>query len=506
MPATKLTGVTKTDSETSAPGQAPKPAIPAGAAAALPVAAVAPTSKALVVTEKLSAPGPTAPKPRATRQPRPVPGIIPAILLEPDHVPSEDLTITGPGARFELAQEPHAPAPTAPVIPIELPESYGTEQIFLAARDPYWLLASWDLDARQRDLYNHRSATGTLAIRLRRDHGEGPIHLEVHTRTDSRDWFLHAGSPDTTFVAELGYHEKNSGNWKRISISKPATTPRDRAVSTSPAPPTIASDPSPLMPAPVPVRAADPSPTPPPQPPTHEEIVFVQATSGADATLGRPETDWTPSARFSASTEEKPAQAPVPTYTHPASTPRWSATQAKALDELISLELKKSQFGSLEIEEVLRRRVTRMQESESVETNAPSSLALVESGGEEFLARALGLARAGGPSSIEAAPVAAKGKGFWFKVNAELIVYGSTEPDAQVTIGGRPVRLREDGSFSFRFALPDGSYALPVLAISRDGEDGRAAELSFFRGTRYSGEVQAHPQDHSLKTPSPASI
>ena len=35
-----------------------------------------------------------------------------------------------------------------------------------------------------------------------------------------------------------------------------------------------------------------------------------------------------------------------------------------------------------------------------------------------------------------------KQKGFWFNVNAELIIYGATEPDAQVTIGGRVIKLR----------------------------------------------------------------
>jgi len=65
-----------------------------------------------------------------------------------------------------------------------------------------------------------------------------------------------------------------------------------------------------------------------------------------------------------------------------------------------------------------------------------------------------------------------KPKGFWFNVNAELVVYGSTEPNAQVMLGGRPVQLRADGTFSFRFALPDGRYALPASAYSVEGDAG----------------------------------
>jgi hypothetical protein len=83
-------------------------------------------------------------------------------------------------------------------------------------------------------------------------------------------------------------------------------------------------------------------------------------------------------------------------------------------------------------------------------------------------------------------------------VNAELIVYGATEPDARVTIGGRVIRLRPDGSFSYRFALPDGNYEMPIVAVSADQTDGRAAELKFSRSTEVRGDVGEHPQDPGL--------
>jgi uncharacterized protein len=92
-------------------------------------------------------------------------------------------------------------------------------------------------------------------------------------------------------------------------------------------------------------------------------------------------------------------------------------------------------------------------------------------------------------------------KGFWFNVNAELILYGATEPDATVTIGGRVIPLRPDGSFSCRFALPDGEFDLPALAISADLTEGRAAELKFTRKTDSYGEVGAQPQDPALEPP-----
>lgn len=97
-------------------------------------------------------------------------------------------------------------------------------------------------------------------------------------------------------------------------------------------------------------------------------------------------------------------------------------------------------------------------------------------------------------------------RGFWFKVNAELTIYGSTEQDAHLFIGNRPVPLRADGSFSFRFALPDGVYSLPIEAWSAGGAESRQAEMVFSRLTRTKGEVAAHPHPPGLRPPAPESL
>jgi len=62
---------------------------------------------------------------------------------------------------------------------------------------------------------------------------------------------------------------------------------------------------------------------------------------------------------------------------------------------------------------------------------------------------------------------------FWLIVNTELIVYGATEPDAKVRVQGKEIRLRPDGTFSLRFALPDGKQVIPVQATSSDGLEER---------------------------------
>lgn len=63
-----------------------------------------------------------------------------------------------------------------------------------------------------------------------------------------------------------------------------------------------------------------------------------------------------------------------------------------------------------------------------------------------------------------------KEKDFWLVVNTELIVYGATEPDAKVSMQGLPIKLRPDGTFSMRFALPDGRQDIPVVAVNKDGD------------------------------------
>lgn len=64
-----------------------------------------------------------------------------------------------------------------------------------------------------------------------------------------------------------------------------------------------------------------------------------------------------------------------------------------------------------------------------------------------------------------------KERGFWLTVDAELILYGRTEPDASLTIGGQHTVLRPDGSFTLRMALPDGTFYLPVVATSVSGDE-----------------------------------
>jgi hypothetical protein len=110
---------------------------------------------------------------------------------------------------------------------------------------------------------------------------------------------------------------------------------------------------------------------------------------------------------------------------------------------------------------------------------------------EERLRRPLGSPAV---TSFGSGGLAAIGKSrqFHFQIDAELIVYGATEPNARVTLQGEPVKLRNDGTFTVRFRLPDSRQIIPAVATSPDGAEERTIVLAVERNTK-----QLDPVIHS---------
>jgi hypothetical protein len=359
---------------------------------------------------------------------------------------------SGPGSRYVLG-----PTPAAAKLPPtggELPESYGTRQLFLAARDPRWLYAHWDFTAEQLRQCNALSADGHLLLRVYRNTAAGQPLLEIHLHPESRHWFVPVPHAGAKYLATLGYYDADK-KWAEQARSGATMTPPD----------SVAEE--------LAVRFA----TIPLDVPFAQLLASVQTAVRANEPLAE---------AIQQLREEGFLSLPAPEQM--AGT--WTPAQEKALAAVVSLDAaRRIWIGSVEITELIRRQLGHQISSiTSAQIGPPTSPA----------------AGFGGVSSPGGGPE--RRRGFWFNINAELILYGSTEPDAVVSIGGREIKLRRDGSFSFRFALPDGAYAMPVTAQSADGEETRHAELRFSRKSEYHGGVGAHPQDKPLQPPGAGAV
>jgi hypothetical protein len=433
-----------------------KRTVPSAAAKPGPPAAAPPPSPKADATAKNTTPAAApASVPAKVKSPakREAPAV-PPLLLEGDQ-PSPP-PAAGPGQRYALGPVPPPEHLGGGENSGELPEAYGTKQLLLAARDPHWLYAHWDLTREQRREYNRRATDGHLAIRIFINAISGSPLSVVQVHPESTHWFIHVAQAGAKYLAELGYFQAD-GKWISISKSGATLTPPDA----------MSEDTSAQF-ATIPI-----------------EVPFAQLMALATRAV----RENLPLAEVLLQLRASGYQIPEA----PAAAGQWTPEQERALASIITMDrVRRVWMGSLEITELLRRQLRReMSSLVSAQFSLPSS-------------------PMGAISSISSISSPFGGqerrKGFWFNVNAELIIYGATEPDAQVTIGGRPIKLRPDGTFSFRFALPDGDYELPAIAVSADKTDGRAAELKFARGTRYRGEVGAHPQDPRLKPPVPASV
>ncbi|MFM7548402.1 MAG: DUF4912 domain-containing protein [Cyanobacteriota bacterium] len=84
--------------------------------------------------------------------------------------------------------------------------------------------------------------------------------------------------------------------------------------------------------------------------------------------------------------------------------------------------------------------------------------------------------------------VAPRQRSFWLVADAELIVYGATDPAARLIIGGEDVPLSVDGTFRIQVPFRDGEQLYPIEAVAADGVQKRSITMEFRRST---------PQDRS---------
>jgi hypothetical protein len=84
---------------------------------------------------------------------------------------------------------------------------------------------------------------------------------------------------------------------------------------------------------------------------------------------------------------------------------------------------------------------------------------------------------------------------FKFEVDAEMIVYGVTNPDTHVSLRGEPVRIRPDGTFTVRMSLPNQRQVIPVVASAANGGEQRTIVLAVERNTKVMEPVVRESSD-----------
>ncbi|MDR2462187.1 MAG: DUF4912 domain-containing protein [Verrucomicrobiales bacterium] len=349
--------------------------------------------------------------------------------------PADDVDASQ-AAKFALkTPETPQPKPSAQKIPEyenlgELPECYGTKKLYLAARDPHWLYAYWDLTPDQIGAAERQSHDGKVFLQVHTADGERV--QQIHISPWTREWYIGAHRPDQTFYAEVGYY-RHDGRFETLTRSASVTSPR----------------------AGLSWRAEARFATIPFKFSFRElaEIIRTHALPDEEVaeTLARLQT----------------TGFPLPFKT--GATLNLSEESHRALLDYLGGDLtRRIRMGSDEITEIFRKN-----------NAADHGLDLAE--------------LASGQWSSPAGGYGAE-RGFHAHINAELIIYGGTAPDARVRVDGREIRLNNSGAFHYHFNYKDGKYHIPVEFTSADGQETRSVLLSFLRLTEKHGEVRDTPQ------------
>lgn len=344
---------------------------------------------------------------------------IPPILLE--------------GDRPETAAASSAIAPPLSGLAEPLPEAYGTQRLWLVARDPDWLYAHWDLTRAQQRQYNQQTAGGHLTLRLHAGAvGPEPV-AEIRLHPESRHWFVPIERPAEQFIAELGFHPVAGEEWQQIAVSNPVSAP------TRPGPVAVTE----------PVRfAAIPVDVP---------LASLAKQVASKIALGKPLAEALREKQLASRRTFPLIPPPSPDETGPRAA---AEDMDRFLHELLALE------------------IAEREAMQTLPVPGPTAADWPLPGAElGSPAGGLGISSPVG-ASLDQVP-----RGFRLAVHAELILYGQTEPDATVLVAGRPVLLVVDGTFQLPIALPDGSYELPVTAIAADRRESRAVTVRITRAT-----------------------
>lgn len=308
----------------------------------------------------------------------------------------------------------------------ELPSGYGESRIVLLPRDPQWAYAYWDIpNEHKQELRNQGGSRLALRFYDITDidiNSQSPHSLQQYECGEiAREWYLPVPVSDRDYTVEIGY-VCDDGRWLVLSRAEAVRIP--------------------------PVYPSD-----------WVEDKFV--------TL-----DWKESLRGrTVATLVSPSQKAL------AAAGTYRAGQQNGetnglYGDMVALA------QSAQAQRVAGSLFNSMHQ---VPDQAVSSFVFPSGAGLWALPTASGVNMSGAGLFASAPP--AKPRQFWLVADAELIVYGATEPDATVTIDGEEIELSPDGTFRFQMSFQDGVIRYPIVAVAKDGEQTRSVHMDFERKT-----------------------
>ena len=342
-------------------------------------------------------------------------------------------------AKFELGQEDRTGGSLSDVDEglADLPAGYGESRIVLMPRDPQWAYTYWDIpNGHKEDL--RRQGGQQLALRIYDVTGINLDYQSPHSIQEypcdelAREWYLPIPVSDREYVVDIGYRA-NDGRWLVLARSAPVQVP--------------------------PVYPSD-----------WIEDVFISVNFEEDL-RGKTMYELVPPAKRTATTTTEPA-------TLYGSNPIYDEIFGMA-QGVEAQRIAGSLFGSMQ-------HVAGSIQQVGLHEQAISSYVFPSGVGMWAVPTVSGLTMSGvGMSGVgfSASAIPMRPRQFWLIADAELIVYGATEPDATVTIGGRPIQLNPDGTFRFQMSFQDGLIDYPIMAVAADGEQTRSIQMKFNRET-----------------------
>jgi uncharacterized protein len=307
----------------------------------------------------------------------------------------------------------------------DLPGGYGDSRIVLLPRDPQWAYAYWDIPIEHKNELRYHGGQ-QLALRI---YDVTDINLESQSPHSiqeypidemAREWYLPIPVSDRSYTIDIGYR-CGDGRWLVLARSASVSIP--------------------------PVYPSD-----------WIEDMFI-TIPWEEELVGKTFVELVPPSH-------KASAASGGTSTTGDQNEIYDRIFGMA-DSVESLRIAGSLYGSMQHSPV-----------ESL-----SSFVFPSGAGMWALPTASGVNMSGVGMSGIGMEMGERQRQFWLIADAELIVYGATEPDATVTIGGRQIKLNPDGTFRFQMSFQDGNIDYPIVAVAKDGEQTRSVHMTFDRET-----------------------